>query len=149
MLDIADRKLMRHYTEQFGWILHRAPKYLTGILARYVENGCTATRVDYARFIVEVAVEYDVKPASVRGTIERFVKASWRRDELFQWEWEHYTGWTEPTPPTTAVAIRLICESYVPFVTKYEEVIQNARAFYFRAEVEAYDKGEWKPYHKL
>lgn len=148
MLDITDRKLMRHYTAQFGWIRHRAPKYLTGILARYVENGCTATRSDYARFILDVSSEYGVKPESVRGTIDRFVKGAWKRDEVFQWVWKHYTGWAESTPPTSAVAIRLICESYVPFVTKYEEVLQHTNSFYLQAAVEAYDKGEWEPDHK-
>lgn len=55
MLDIKDPELIRNYTRQYGWIMRKGAKYLAAVLTRYVENGCTATKADYSRFVKEAA----------------------------------------------------------------------------------------------
>lgn len=149
MMDIRNRDLMQNYTRQYGWIMRKGAKNLHLVLLRYVENGCTATSRDYSRFIREAAAELGIRPASFLSTIDRFVKSGWNGKQNFMWEWSLYAGWNESTPPTPAVAIRLVCEAYVPFVRKYEEVIRNQRSYFLHMDIEAFEKGEWKPKRKL
>lgn len=145
MLDVKDPNLISNYTRQYGWIARRGTRYLAAVLTQYVENGCNATKSDYSRFIKEAAAKFEVKPASFRSVINRFLHSCWEGKTKFVWEWEHYAGWSEPRPPKVSEAVRLICEAYVPFVAKYEELICNQHAYYLRMDIEAYDKGEWSP----
>ena len=137
MLDIKVPELIRNYTRQYGWIMRKGAKYLAAVLTRYVENGCTATKADYSRFVKAAAAEFDIRPASFRAVIERYVRAGW--------EWEHYAGWHEPTPPNTTEAIKLVCEAYVPFVTKYEDAIRHQRGYYLHMAIEELETQDGKP----
>ncbi len=145
MLDIKDPELIRNYTRQYGWIMRKGAKYLAAVLTRYVENGCTATKADYSRFVKEAAAEFDIRPASFRAVIERYVRAGWEDNHPLTWEWEHYAGWHEPTPPNTTEAIKLVCEAYVPFVTKYEDAIRHQRGYYLHMAIEELETQDGKP----
>ena len=145
MLDIKDPELIRNYTRQYGWSMRKGAKYLAAVLTRYVENGCTATKADYSRFVKEAAAEFDIRPASFRAVIERYVRAGWEDNHPLTWEWEHYAGWHEPTPPNTTEAIKLVCEAYVPFVTKYEDAIRHQRGYYLHMAIEELETQDGKP----
>ena len=93
MLDIKDPELIRNYTRQYGWIMRKGAKYLAAVLSRYVDNGCTATKADYSRFVKEAAADFGIRPASFRAVIEHYVRAGWEGKHPFAWEWEHYAGW--------------------------------------------------------
>lgn len=77
--------------------------------------------------------------------IERYVRAGWEDNHPLTWEWEHYAGWHEPTPPNTTEAIKLVCEAYVPFVTKYEDAIRHQRGYYLHMAIEELETQDGKP----
>lgn len=128
-----DTVFLFNYVAQFGPLRFKGRMYLVRVLKEYITHDRSSEHASYQQLITEVAAQHETAIVNVKQAIQRFVKAGWEKG--FRWEWEHYVGWQKDTPPDALTAVKLLCESYRPFVAKYKDIIYADRGFYLRPSV--------------
>lgn len=88
-------------------------EHISRIMGRYAAYELSPDTADYRRLIEEVANEQGIHVNSLKKTISKFIRRSWKSG--YADEWKRLTGWDSNTPPNVDTAIRLLCEALPVF----------------------------------
>lgn len=132
-----EKALVSYYMSQFGILHLKGRLYLKDSLFCYIENGYV---YDSDKILLQVCQKKGVKRDVLYQGVRYFLRKSWEKG--FSWHWKYFLGWDLESPPASNVAVRLLCENYVPFVEKYKKFIFEIPYHELRKAIEESEKKE-------
>lgn len=122
MSDINFNTLISQYLHKFGLATYKGHWYMKQVLLLYVETALSGATASYNKLVSEVSKKRGIRPGSMKRAIKYYVNQGWALG--MRKDWQTLTGWDQDDPPDVNTAIRLICESFIPIMEKYQAAIQ-------------------------